>query len=206
MFSAFFTGFFLGFSLIIAIGAQNAFVLRQGIIQQHVLYVALFCSISDSLLIGLGVVGISVFFSDFINQYSNIIFGVSALWLFIYGLFKLKSAITGKSIIELKISKSKNVFSTISIVAILTFANPHVYLDTMVLIGTISQQFNGPFKLSFSIGACIASFIWFFALGYGAKIITPFMQKTFSWRILDSLIAIIFFTIAIKLAYLGSLL
>ena len=84
MFSAFFTGFFLGLSLIVAIGAQNAFVIRQGILWQHVFYIALFCSISDALLIVLGIVGISYFLNDFVNEYSKIIFGFAALWLCIY--------------------------------------------------------------------------------------------------------------------------
>ena len=80
MVSAFFTGFFLGLSLIVAIGSQNAFVLRQGILRQNVFYVALFCSISDALLIALGVTGISYFFNDFIHEHSKIIFGFAALW------------------------------------------------------------------------------------------------------------------------------
>ena len=85
MLTAFLTGFFLGLSLIIAIGAQNAFILRQGILGQHVFYIALFCSISDALLIVLGIVGISYFFNDFVHEYSKIIFGFAALWLCIYG-------------------------------------------------------------------------------------------------------------------------
>ena len=91
MFSAFFTGFFLGLSLIVAIGAQNAFVLRQGIIRQHIFYIALFCSIADTLLIVLGITGISYFFNDFISEYSKEIFGIASLWLFIYGLLRTRS-------------------------------------------------------------------------------------------------------------------
>ena len=91
MFAAFLTGFFLGLSLIIAIGAQNAFVLRQGILGKHILFVALFCAISDALLICVGIVGISFFLNDFIAQYSDLLFGFSAIWIAIYGLVRLKA-------------------------------------------------------------------------------------------------------------------
>mgnify|MGYP003994933573 FL=1 len=94
--------------------------------------------------------------------------------------------------------------ATLIILAVLTFANPHVYLDTVVLIGSISQQFSGDLKISFAIGACLASFVFFFSLAYGAKIVAPIMQNPNSWRILDFIIAIIMFAIAIKLAYEGN--
>ena len=141
------TGFFLGISLIVAIGAQNAFVLRQGIIGKHVFYVALFCAVSDSLLISFGVTGISIFFNSFINEYSKIFFGLTSLWLFGYGIIRLRSAFKANTIVEIVYADSKSLKSTISILAILTFANPHVYLDTMVLIGSLSQQFTGGNKL-----------------------------------------------------------
>ena len=204
MFGALLTGFFLGISLIVVIGAQNAFVLRQGILQKHVFFIALFCAISDSLLISLGITGISVFLSDFIFEFSNIIYGFSALWLFGYGVLRLRSAFNSDLILEINNSDSNGLASTISIIAVLTFANPNVYLDTMILIGSVSQQFIGDNKISFAIGACFASFVWFFGLAYGAKTLIPLMQKPLSWRFLDFLIAIIMFTIAINLAYEGN--
>ena len=91
MLPAFLTGFFLGLSLIVAIGAQNAFVLRQGIIGQHVFYVALFCALSDALLICIGIIGISFFLNNFIAQFSDLLFGFSAIWLAFYGVMKIKS-------------------------------------------------------------------------------------------------------------------
>ena len=200
MLSAFLTGFFLGLSLIIAIGAQNAFVLRQGILGQHVFYVALFCALSDALLIIIGVAGISFFLNNFINQISSILFGFSALWLSGYGVLRLIAAFKANTMVEIEASKLKGLIPTISIAAILTFANPHVYLDTMVLIGSISQQFFGYYKIAFAIGACLASFIFFFSLAYGAKILEPIMKSPSSWRILDGLIALIMFSIAFKLA------
>jgi len=205
MFSAFFTGFFLGLSLIVAIGSQNAFVLRQGILRQHIFYIALFCSISDALLIILGVVGISYFLNDFINEYSKIIFGFAALWLFSYGVFRLKAAFKANSEIIANNIEPSSLLNALSIAAIFTFANPHVYLDTMILIGSISQQFLELNRVYFTIGASSASFVWFFGIAYGAKLLNPMMQKPSHWRILDSLIALIMFVIAINLAYQGGL-
>jgi len=202
--NSFLTGFFLGLSLIVAIGAQNTFVLRQGILGQHVFYVALFCALSDALLIIIGVAGIAFFLNNFISQNSNIIFGLSATWLVIYGLIRLKSALKSNDIIEIEAATLKGLFPTISIAAVLTFLNPHVYLDTMILIGSISQQFSGFYKVTFALGAILASFVFFFSLAYGAKILTPLMQRQSSWRALDCLIALIMFTIAFQLASAGN--
>ena len=201
MFAAFLTGFFLGLSLIIAIGAQNAFVLRQGILGKHILFVALFCAISDALLICVGIVGISFFLNDFIAQYSDLLFGFSAIWIAIYGLVRLKAVFKSNNELEIESSTSEDFITTLSILFILTFANPHVYLDTMVLIGSISQQFSGDNKIAFAIGAIFASFIFFFSLAYGANLLAPLMQNANSWRKLDFLIALVMFIISINLAY-----
>jgi len=204
MLPAFLTGFFLGLSLIVAIGAQNSFVLRQGILGQHVFYVALFCALSDALLISIGVAGISFFLSNIINQISNFLFGFSALWLIGYGILRLKAAFKADIMVEINASKLKGLIPTISVAAILTFANPHVYLDTIILMGSISQQFFGYHKIAFTLGACLASFVFFFSLAYGAKLLEPIMKRPSSWRILDCLIALIMFTIAFKLASAGN--
>ena len=203
MFTAFLTGFFLGLSLIVAIGSQNAFVLRQGILRQHIFYIALFCSISDALLIILGVAGISYFLNDFINEYSKIIFGLAALWLLFYGLLRLNSVFKANSKIISSNIKTSSLLNSLSIAAIFTFANPHVYLDTMILIGSIAQQFTDLSRVYFAFGACIASFIWFFGIAYGAKLLTPIMQTPRHWRILDAFIASIMFIIAFNLAAQG---
>ena len=203
MFTAFLTGFFLGLSLIVAIGSQNAFVLRQGILRQHIFYIALFCSISDALLIILGVAGISYFLNDLINEYSKIIFGFAALWLLSYGLLRLNSVFKANSKIISSNIKPSSLLNSLSIAAIFTFANPHVYLDTMILIGSISQQFIDLSRVYFAFGACIASFIWFFGIAYGAKLLTPIMQTPRNWRILDAFIASIMFIIAFNLASQG---
>ena len=204
MISAFLTGFFLGISLIVVIGAQNAFILRQGIIGQHVFYVALFCALSDTLLIIIGITGISFFLNDFISQNSNILFGFSALWLAGYGIIRLRAVFKSNTTLEIESSISKDLLTTLSILAVLTFVNPHVYLDTMILIGSVSQKFPGENKLVYALGASLASFVFFFSLAYGAKLLAPKMQNPSSWRILDFLIALIMFTIAFKLAYAGN--
>ena len=190
--------------MILAIGAQNAFVLRQGILGQHVLYVALFCALSDALLICIGIASISFFFSNFIAQFANLLFGFSALWLTGYGFIRLSTVFKSDSVLEIESSISKDLIPTLSILFVLTFANPHVYLDTMVLIGSISQQFSGDYKIAFALGATLASFIFFFSLAYGAKLLTPVMKRPNSWRKLDFIIAIVMFVISIRLAYAGN--
>ena len=200
MLSAFLTGFILGFSLILAIGAQNSFVLRQGLIGRHVFIVALFCSISDALLISIGVAGISIFLSNYIDLVSDWLFSISAIWLLGYGLLRLRDAINGKSVLIAKDSSVNELASTLSFLSVLTFANPHVYLDTVILIGTVSQQFPGNAKLAYVLGASLASFVFFFSLAYGAKFLSPIMQRPIAWRLLDSFIAFVMFILAIKMA------
>ena len=200
MLDAFITGFILGLSLILAIGAQNSFVLRQGLKNQHVFSVALFCSLSDALLIFIGVAGISIFLNNYINLVSNWLFSIVAIWLAVYGLLRLKDAIKGNSALIAEGSLNNGLASTISFLAVITFANPHVYLDTVLLIGSISQQFPGNTKLAYALGASLASFVFFFSLSYGAKFLSPIMKLSRSWQILDILIAIVMFTLAFIMA------
>ena len=200
MLSAVLTGFVLGFSLILAIGAQNSFVLRQGLIGRHVFIVALFCSLSDALLISIGVAGISIFLSNYIDLVSDWLFSISAIWLLGYGLLRLRDAINGKSVLIAKDSSVNELASTLSFLSVLTFANPHVYLDTVILIGTVSQQFPGNTKLAYVLGASLASFVFFFSLAYGAKFLSPIMQRPIAWRFLDTFIASVMFTLAIKMS------
>jgi len=200
MLNAFLTGFILGFSLILAIGAQNSFVLRQGLMGRHVFTVALFCSLSDALLISIGVAGISIFLNNYIDLVSDWLFGISAIWLAGYGLLRLREAINGKSVLITENSSVNGLVSTLSFLSVLTFANPHVYLDTVVLIGSVSQQFPGNYKFAYVLGASIASFVFFFSLAYGAKFLSPIMQRPIAWRLLDSFIAFVMFTLAFKMA------
>jgi L-lysine exporter family protein LysE/ArgO len=201
MLSAFLSGFILGLSLILAIGAQNSFVLRQGLMGRHVFIVALFCSLSDALLISIGVAGISIFLNNYIDLVSDWLFGISAIWLAGYGLLRLRDAVIGKSVLIAENSSVNGLVSTLSFLSVLTFANPYVYLDTVVLIGSVSQQFPDNTKLAYAIGASIASFVFFFSLAYGAKFLSPIMQKPIAWMILDSFIAFVMFSLAIKMTH-----
>ena len=203
MLNAFLTGFILGFSLILAIGAQNSFVLRQGLMGRHVFIVALFCSLSDALLISIGVAGISIFLNNYIDLVSDWLFGISAIWLAGYGLLRLRDAVKGKSALIAENSSVNGLVSTLSFLSVLTFTNPHVYLDTVVLIGSVSQQFPDNTKLAYVLGASIASFVFFFSLAYGAKFLSPIMQRPIAWQLLDSFIAFVMFTLAIKMAQAG---
>lgn len=204
MLNAFLNGFILSFSLILAIGAQNSFVLKQGLMRHHVFMVAFFCSVSDTLLIIAGVAGMSIFLNDHFNSISNWLFAISAIWLTGYGILKLKSSISGGSYLEASSNENNGIASTLFILVFLTFANPHVYLDTVILVGSVSQQFSGNDRIAYTIGASLASFVFFFALAYGAKLLVPIMQNPFAWRILDFLIALIMFTLALNLAYVGN--
>ena len=203
MLSAFLTGFILGFSLILVIGAQNSFVLRQGLIGRHVFIVALFCSLSDALLISIGVAGISIFLNNYIDLVSDWLFGISAIWLAGYGLLRVRDVIIGRTFLIAENSSVNGLVSTLSFLSVLTFANPHVYLDTVILIGSVSQQFPGKTKLAYVLGASLASFVFFFSLAYGAKFLSPIMQRPIAWRLLDSFIAFVMFSLAIKMAHSG---
>ena len=199
MYESLITGLFLGFSLIIAIGPQNIFVLRQGILKEHVFLVAFFCSISDITLIFIGIGGISLILENIIKTYSDFLFGISALWLIFYGIARLFSSIKNKSKLNIDSKENGSTFSILSSLFIITFANPHVYLDTVILIGSVSQQFSGNEKYIFGLGSSIASIIFFFSLAYGAKFIIPLMKNSLSWRILDFFIGAIMLLIAFNL-------
>jgi L-lysine exporter family protein LysE/ArgO len=191
-------GFLAGLSLIIAIGAQNAFVIRQGLTKKYVLLTVLICAFSDALLIALGASGLGAL----IKANKNILefvrwFGVAyLLW------FALKSARSAfkKEVLNSAGEASADKKSVILTVLGLTFLNPHVYLDTVILLGSISNQF-GSDKWFFVMGAIIASFLWFTSIGFGAKSASRFMSRPIFWKILDSLIAAIMLSIAVFLAF-----
>ena len=199
MFDSLFTGLLLGFSLIIAIGPQNIFVLRQGLLKKNVFLVASFCSISDILLIFIGIGGISLIFENIIKSYSDFLFGISALWLLGYGMLRLFSSLKNESKLKIDTEENGSALSILFTLFIITFANPHVYLDTVILIGSVSQQFSGSEKYMFGMGSSIASIIFFFSLAYGAKLIVPVMENSSSWRILDFFIGVIMSIIAFNL-------
>ena len=191
-------GFLAGLSLIIAIGAQNAFVIRQGLTKKFVLLTVLICAFSDALLIALGASGLGAL----IKANKNILelvrwFGVAYLLWF---AFKSARSAFKKEVLNTAGEASADKKSVILTVLGLTFLNPHVYLDTVILLGSISNQF-GSDKWFFVTGAIIASFIWFTSIGFGAKSASRFMSRPIFWKILDSLIAVIMLSIAVFLAF-----
>ena len=201
--SSYVTGFALGFSLLIAIGAQNAFVLRQGLLRQHVFAVVLFCAVADMALIVVGVGGLSLLIADVAARYEAALFGLAALWLAGYGVMRLRSAIRANAAIKADAAGSDSLAAVLTTGAVLTFGNPHVYLDTVVLLGTVSVRFTGMDKLAYGTGAATASFVFFFALGYGASLLAPQMQRPNAWRVLDTIIAVVMFALAIGMARAG---
>ncbi len=194
----FFTGFSISLSLILAIGAQNAFVLKQGLKGQYVLIIVLICAFSDALLISLGVSGFHLLLQQWSWLESAARMG-GAIFLLLYGAMSFYSSIIhSHGLTPGNESSSLSLSKTILICIGFTWLNPHVYLDTLVLIGSISSQYEGQ-KMAFTTGAVSASFIFFFALGYGARYLRPVFVKPESWKILEFLIGLVMWSIAINL-------
>jgi L-lysine exporter family protein LysE/ArgO len=190
-------GFSLGFSLILAIGAQNAFVLKQGLKDEHVFLVCLICALSDALLILLGVSGFHLLVAAWPGVVTIARYG-GALFLFTYGLLSFWRALRVQQGLEPSEIRSNNAWQSALTCLAFTWLNPHVYLDTVVLLGSVSTQF-GDSIYWFTSGAMMASFVFFFALGYGARLLRPLFADARAWRILDFLIAIIMWAIALRL-------
>ena len=188
-----------------AIGAQNAFVLRQGLMRRYVLAVALFCAGSDTLLIAAGVSGFSLLISEFAAQHSTLLFGAASLWLAVYGALRLCDAIRGDGYIGHQSRAHTGLIPTLATAAMLTFGNPHVYLDTVVLIGAVSLRFEAMNKIYYGLGAAFSSFVFFFALIYCAKFLAPCMKRPKAWRILNAGIAAVMFTLALSMLRAGGL-
>ena len=192
------TGFATGLSLILAIGAQNAFVLRQGLARDHVFWLCLLCASSDALLITAGILG----FSSLIALWPSLpeVMSVGgAAFLFVYGALRLRAAWIGDYSMQIA-GKSRSLLVTLSTALALTFLNPHVYLDTVGLVGAISTNYAaGTERALFGVGAALSSFFFFFSLGYGARLLAPMMQSARSWRVLDILIAATMWSIALHL-------
>ena len=184
-----------GLSLIIAIGAQNAFVLRQGLRRQHVLAVVLICAFSDAMLIALGILGLGAAINSLPWLIEVFRFGGAAylLW-FAYGAARraLKPAALAESE-----KKTDSLKATVLTVLALTYLNPHVYIDTVLLLGSIANQFEE--RWLFALGAMSGSFIWFFALGFGANWLGKYVKRPGFWRVLDGFIALVMLTIAVLL-------
>ena len=198
MIAAALTGFFTGHSLILAIGAQNAFVLRQGLLRRHVFALALFCAASDALLIAAGVAGFGALTAVWPGLPTVMSLG-GAAFLTAYGISRLIAAWRGGHALAAG-AQGGSLGRTLAIAAAFTWLNPHVYLDTLGLIGAVSTGFApGAERLAFGIGATAASFVFFFALAYGARLLAPVMRSPAAWRWLDAGIGGTMLAIAAKL-------
>lgn len=192
------TGFATGFALILAIGAQNAFVLRQGLARQHVFWLCLLCAASDALLITAGVLG----FGAIVTLYPllpQIMALGGAAFLLVYGALRLRAAFIGNDALQLS-GPPATLKVTLATGAAFTWLNPHVYLDTLGLVGAVSTQYiENSAKTAFGAGAVLASFVFFFGLGYGARLLAPVMQSARAWQVLDVLIGVVMWVLAAKL-------
>lgn len=192
---AFFSGLTTGLGLIVAIGAQNAFVLRQGLLHKHVPLVVAICALSDILLITCGVSGIGIVIKRF-PQTLEFFRYFGAVFLFSYGLLALRRSFFGNQKLIASGKQEQSAKQAALLCFGFTFLNPHVYLDTMILIGSIASTFPGNQSWIFACGASTASVLWFSGLGFGASLLTPLFKKPIAWRILDFLIAVTMFVIA----------
>jgi L-lysine exporter family protein LysE/ArgO len=192
--NAYSSGFFISLSLIFAIGAQNAFILRQGLKKQYIFLVCSICVVSDALLITFGVLGFSTLITSIPWLETAARYG-GAAFLFFYGIKSLLAAFSVSQGLEANQDVNVSLYKTVSICLAFTWLNPHTYLDTVIFIGSISTQFEAE-KLQFTLGAISASFLFFFSLGYGARILIPIFKKPLSWKILDIIIAFVMFTLA----------
>jgi L-lysine exporter family protein LysE/ArgO len=190
-------GFVTGLSLIVAIGAQNAFVLRQGLLRKHVLVIVVICALSDALLIALGVLGLGSLISA-LPWLLEVIRWVGVTFLVWYGSSSLRRFVKQDSLKAAETSVGSVKQAVLTTLA-LTFLNPHVYLDTVIFICGIANSF-GDQKWWFVLGSITASFLWFFSLGFGASKASVLVSKPVFWKILDVFIAAVMFSLAITLA------
>lgn len=195
-------GFKLGLGLILAIGAQNAFVLRQGLRREHVFAVALFCALSDAILIAVGVSGFAVA-AEAAPWIVPVMRWGGVAFLLAYAFRAARAAWRGGQALEAAGgTRAVPLRGVLVTVALLTWANPHVWLDTVVLLGAVSAQFPGQ-GLAFAGGAMTASFVFFFTLAYGARALAPLFARPLAWRVLDGLVAVVMASVAWRLAIGG---
>ncbi|WP_347266220.1 LysE/ArgO family amino acid transporter [Paracoccus sp. (in: a-proteobacteria)] len=197
--SAYLAGLGSSLSLIVAIGAQNAFVLKQGLMRHHVLATCLFCAISDALLISAGVLGAGAIAGRAPWFLQAMRWG-GVVFLLAYGGRAFLAAWRGGAVLALG-EGAGSLAATLGVLAALTWLNPHVWLDTVVLLGAISAGWED--KPGFVLGAVSGSVLFFFALGYGARVLTPLFARPLAWRVLDLLVGLVMWAIALGLALGG---
>lgn len=193
----FFIGFGVSLSLILAIGAQNAFVLRQGLQRQHVGLVVAICAITDALLIGVGVSGIGWLTQEASWVKTALLYGGAAFLLF-YGAKSFHAAWVGSSALKASGEHQQSWQSAALTCLAVTWLNPHMYLDTVVLVGSVSAQYSGQ-GMAFWLGAAAASGSFFVTLGYGARLLAPLFSKPRAWQVLDFFVGCVMWLIALSL-------
>ena len=192
-------GFFTGLSLILAIGAQNIFVIEQGLKKQHIFLVCLICSISDLILIFVGIF-LFHYFVQYFNSTIELIFNILLIGFLIYFIYSKIKIFNTKATLQSnqsKISKYDIFLKTLGF----TYLNPHVYSDTVFILGNFSKNFLLNEKIIFGIGASIASFLFFFLLGYLSKLLSKYAESKIIWNIINIFI-IIFMSFLIFLVFL----
>lgn len=186
-------------SLIVTIGAQNAFVLRQGLMRRHVLATCIFCALSDALLIAAGVLGAGALTAR-APWFLEVMRWGGVLFLLAYGARASRAAWRGGESLRAG-QGAASLGATLAVLAALTWLNPHVWLDTVVLIGSISAGWED--RWSFTIGAISGSVLFFFALGYGARWLSPVFARPSAWRVLDAVVGLMMWSIALGLVLKG---
>lgn len=194
-------GFGLGASLIIAIGAQNAFVLRLGLQRRHVFLAATFCAVSDLVLILAGVFGLGAVVRG-LPWFLGLITWGGAAFLGWYGVLAARRALR-PSVLGPGDEPPAAWTTVVATLAAFTFLNPHVYLDTVLLLGGLGARHPEDQRAWFALGACLASLTWFFSLAYGARLLAPLFQKPLTWRLLDAAIALVMVALAASLVVAG---
>jgi L-lysine exporter family protein LysE/ArgO len=198
MSTALFAGFALSLSLILAIGAQNAFVLRQGLRRAHVGAVVAVCCLSEAMLIFTGVAGFGAIATRAPWAIEAMRWG-GAVFLVVYGLRSLRAAWSETAALEASGGAEQSLKAAVATALVLTWANPHVYLDTVGLIGAVAATY-GADRWAFGTGALSASVLFFVALGYGARMLAPVFARPAAWRALDAIVGVTMLALAVKLA------
>ena len=205
IFFSYLQGLLLGFSLIIAIGAQNLFVFNQGLIGKYVMIVCLFCSLSDALLILIGYSGLYLIIENNVIL-QNFIILIGFLWLLGYGVLKIREGMyfdqESNLNIQIPHTNNRNLYKTILAISGITWLNPHVYLDTVFLIGSISNSVQSEKQFSFLLGAISSSFLFFFFLGYMGFKIGPLIKSPNLWKKINISLGIIMIMISFNLIYI----
>lgn len=200
MITTLFKGFTIGGSLIVAIGAQNAFVIRQGLLRRQLLLTALMCSLIDSFLIVLGVLGFGQIISTHpflmvLSKYFAVTF------LILYGCHSLYRVYKRGGALEAAEGDLPTTKQTVLMLLALSFLNPHAYLDTVVLLGSIATHHPTHEQVYFALGAICSSFLWFFTITYGGKFLAPLFKHPMSWCVIDCVVSVTMWAMAITLLF-----